>query len=168
VTGLARWLCSGGVIWCVGCGGAPALSPEVKQDLGNLYIAYHFFYGDMGRAPRDAEELLAYESPAAESLTRNAESQTRARNALSSGEYVVIWNAVLKPEAEQNAGFVLMYHKDTPIRGGAVCYQDGKVKVLMPDEFEKAPKAQVATGAGLKPVPAPSGRAEKSGEPGAG
>ena len=38
-----------------------------------------------------------------------------------------------------------MYHKDVPEKGGLVCYQDGKVVELTPEEFKQAPKAQVVS-----------------------
>jgi hypothetical protein len=128
---------------CIGCGESKQ-QLETKRDLQHIVLAYHNFHSDRGRGPHDAAELSAYEDPNARSLPGNAATQSGARKALQSGDYVVIWDVELLLPAERNSGKVLAYHRDVPEKGGVVGYQDGLVAVLTREEFERAPKSQPA------------------------
>lgn len=141
MVGVARRWCILGLIACAGCGESKQ-QIETKRDLSYIALAYHKFYADRGRGPHDMEELLVYEDQAARTLPGNAAAQSRARKALNSGNYVVIWDVEILLPAERNSGKILAYHRDVPERGGVVAYQDGSVAVLTREEFERVPKAQ--------------------------
>ncbi|VTR95218.1 unnamed protein product [Gemmata massiliana] len=66
------------------------------------------------------------------------------RRIMQSSDYVIIWDVELLTPGERNAGKILAYHRDTPEKGGSVCYQDGVVTVLAREEFERTPKGQPA------------------------
>ncbi|MBN9517012.1 hypothetical protein J0H58_00605 [bacterium] len=110
----------------------------------DIALAYHNFHSDRGRAPHNAEELLAYEDPAARSLPGNATTQSGSRKALQSGNYIVIWDVELLLPAEKNSGKILAYHRDVPEKGGVIAYQDGFIATVTREEFERTPKAQPA------------------------
>src|SRR5438105_3643356 len=59
----------------VGAGGDAKAVLETKRDLAHIGLTYHIFYADRGRGPHNAEELLAYQDPAAGSLPGNAAAQ---------------------------------------------------------------------------------------------
>lgn len=141
MTVVTRWAWAVVILLCLGCGESKQ-HLEAKGDLQSVVLAYHNFYSDRGRGPHNAEELMEYKDPAAASLPVNAAAQSRARKALQSGDYVVIWDVEILPRAERNAGMVLAYHRDVPEKGGTVCYQDGEAATLTREEFVRAPKSQ--------------------------
>jgi hypothetical protein len=128
-----------GVLICVGCGDERKALLNVKRDIQSICVTYDCFIHDRGRSPHDATELQAWEDP----IPSNADLQDRARKALQSGNYVVIWDAAIHPNAEQRSRIVLIYGKDVPNKGGSVCYQDATVAVLTREEFERAAKSEV-------------------------
>lgn len=141
VAAITRWACAIGFLACIGCGESKR-QLQTKHDLQSIVLAYHNFHADRGRGPHNADELLAYEDPAAGSLPMNATAQVDARKALKSGKYVVVWDVEILLPAEKNSGKVLAYERDVPQKGGVVCYQDGVVAVLTREEFDRAAKSQ--------------------------
>ena len=139
-----RWASLICLLICSGCGRESRTLSETKHDLTCIVLHYHQFHSDRGRGPHNAEELLGYEDPAADSVPGNAESQKRARDALRSGKYVVIWDVELLVPAEKNAGKILAYYSDVPQKGGVVCYQDGVAAELTREQFQQTPKSQPA------------------------
>lgn len=137
---IARWVCVLGSLAGAGCGESRE-QIERKRDLLEIVLFYHSFHDTRGRSPHSAEELLAYEDPHARSLPGNAATQSVAKSALRSGNYVVIWDAEFLKPAERNSGKILAYHRDVPEKGGMARYQDGVHAVLTREEFERAPKA---------------------------
>jgi hypothetical protein len=150
VAAIARWVCMVGVLTCAGCGGESRELLETKRDLHRIGLAYHIFHADRGRGPHNADELLAHE-PGALFLPTNATAQSDVRNALQSGNYVVIWDVAIQTPGEKNSGKVLAYRRDVPEKGGAVCYQDGSVRVLTREEFHRAPRASARSDTPSRP-----------------
>jgi hypothetical protein len=146
MTEITRWICMIIVVACMGCdqSNQQLKQLEMKHDLQAIVLTYHLFDAARGRSPLNANELLDYEDPEASYLPGNADTQSSARKALQSGNYVVVWKVKLLGTAEMNAGKVLAYHRDVPEKGGHVCYQDGEAAVLTREEFERAPKSQPA------------------------
>ncbi len=142
---ITRWALMAGLLTSAGCGESKQ-QLEMKLDLQHIGMAYHNFYSSHDRGPHNADELIAYEDPAARSMPGNAATQTGVRKALRSGNYVVIWDVELLLPAERNSGMILAYHREVPDKGGVVCYQDGLVATLTREEFERAPKSQPKTG----------------------
>lgn len=141
---ITRWALMIGSLANAGCGGSKH-KLETELDLQYIGKAYHNFHLSHERGPHSADELIAYEDPAARSMPGNAATQTGVRKALRSGNYVVIWNVGLVLPAEHNSGKILAYHRDVPEKGGLVCYQDGFVATLTREEFERTPKSQPKT-----------------------
>ncbi|MCE9562413.1 MAG: hypothetical protein K8U57_10200 [Planctomycetes bacterium] len=142
MTAIFRLVIALGVVFCVGCGGESKVQLERKRDLMHIVLAYHNFFGGKDRGPHSAEELVAFEDIAAKATPANAESESQAKKALQSGNYVLIWDVTLESQGELNKGKILGYHRDVPEKGGAVCFQDGMVKILTREEFERTPKSQ--------------------------
>ena len=64
-----------------------------------------------------------------------------AMEGMTSGKYIVYWNADLDKLPTNPSTTVVGYYKDVPMAGGPVVTADWSVKDMTPDQFKAAPKA---------------------------
>ncbi|MCI0464632.1 MAG: hypothetical protein L0Z62_47510 [Gemmataceae bacterium] len=95
-------------------------------------FAYHEYHAAKNQSPRSIEDLRDQASKFPE-----------LADAIRSGQFVVIWNAVLNPDGNENDKYVLGYEKQVPERGGLVLRGGGVVERMTPEVFAKTPAMQV-------------------------
>lgn len=113
----------------VGCGGTPPSGSQFdmsgQQKMGELMELLSSAQLTLKRPPANIKEL-----------EKCARAGPFAFEAVSKGDFVVVWKATL---GQGNA--VVAYQKDVPAQGGWVILQDRTVKTMTAVEFQAAPKA---------------------------
>jgi len=104
-----------------------------------LDLAYHEFYSANQRGPKDVDELQGFKAPALSGLARNSngEELNSIFKKIENGEIVVVWNAILSDDGNENEKYVLAHEKSAPESGGLVVMGSGSVRRLSAEEFAK-------------------------------
>lgn len=113
----------------IGCGGPPPSGSQfdmsTRQRIGELMELLSSAQLSLKRPPANVKELERY-----------ARAGPFAFEAVTKGEFVVIWNANLG-----QGKAVVAYEKNVPTQGGWVVLQDRELKQMTAAEFQAAPKA---------------------------
>jgi hypothetical protein len=106
-----------------------------KGEIIRLGLAYHFFHANHGASPSNLKDL----EPA------KREFPDIARE-IEDGQFVVIWNAKLNRDGNENDKFVLAYPKEAEEKGGQVLLGGGSFQELTAEAFRGMPKAETLKG----------------------
>jgi hypothetical protein len=110
---------------------SPAERLKVENELKQIVLAYHDYWGNNNKGPSRIDELYQFlDGP-----------QSGPSQGLASGKYVVYLNATLASMTQGTSNTILAYYKDTPTAGGPVAMADGTAKALTAQDFQAAPKA---------------------------
>ncbi len=112
--------------------GCQARSRARMAEIQQFGFAYHEYHAAKKQSPRSIEDLRDQVSKFPE-----------LADDIRSGQFVVIWNAVLNPDGNENDKYVLGYEKQVPERGGLVLRGGGVVEKMTPEVFAKIPALQV-------------------------
>lgn len=120
------------VVLLPGCGGGKKQDKGAdapRLELMKFALAYHEFADQNRKGPARLDDLQKKRSefPAAAKLIQD-------------GGFVVIWNAVLFPNSDENDKHVLGYEKAVPDKGGLVLLGGGTIQQMTAEEFKKTPK----------------------------
>jgi hypothetical protein len=107
-----------------GCGGGDA---KARNDVAEVGMAYHTFYDQQKKGPKDATELAVQLKEPVAKLLRE-------------GQIVIIPSVDLK-EYHGKTDIVVAYDKDVSTKGGYVAMTDGSVQKMTAEQFGKATKA---------------------------
>ena len=88
--------------------------------------------------PKDVDEFRTFKAPGMSFVAMNSgEEQTAIFKEIEDGEIVMVWNADLFDDANQNDKYVLAYEKSVPESGGVVVMGGGSALRLSAEEFAK-------------------------------
>ncbi len=110
-----------------GCGQRRAL---FEHELKGLGMQYHSYYAEYGRAPANAEELRQFKPPFGD-----LGELSMAWNAIESGEFKLVWNALLDKNTNENEKYVLGFERQTAERGGLVMMGDCSLRQVTAEQF---------------------------------
>ena len=98
-----------------------------KHELKQIGLQYHEFADKNKKGPKDQEEFANFKNPSGRTVSK----------ILKTGKYVVLWDVdVVRGTDRGNK--ILAYVKSAAENFGIVCFQDGSVRKLSKDEFDKA------------------------------
>jgi len=125
------WLVCAMSLPCLsGCG---ADHTARKMELAKFALEYHEFNAAHGAAPARLDDLKERSSAFPNVYTQ-----------IEDGRLVVIWNAKLSHDGNENENYVLAYEKTVPEKGGWVIRAGGSVRRMTAEEFQKLPKIEQA------------------------
>src|SRR5262245_56798676 len=104
-----------------GCGRTSNVEMKEVHSFG---MAYHFYNAEKDRPPQQVEDLEA----------QSSEVPTLYKQ-IQQGEFIVVWNAALCPDGNENDKYVLGYEKGVPDSGGYVLLGGGFVTRMTPEQF---------------------------------
>ncbi len=105
-----------------------------KHSLRELAFLYHNYHHVYRRSPSNLEDLLRYEEQAG-SMSGTSLATAMVRE----GRFILIWDAVLFPDGEENEKYVLGYEADVSQQGGLVM-RGGSVYSMSAEAFHRLPK----------------------------
>jgi hypothetical protein len=116
-----------------------------KVEIQQFALAYHNYHAAEGVSPARVEDLAD-----------SSEAFPNLYEQIRRGEFVVIWDAVLGRDGDENDKYVLGYEKNVPEQGGWVLRGGGSVRQVTPEQFRSLPKIKTTdNGAGEAPDKSP-------------
>jgi len=103
---------------------------------------YHLYYEANRSAPSNVEALESFTTEGHISIyPSNDESE--AYRMVRDGQLVVIWNAVIVDDGEENDRYVLAYERDVPENGRLVLTGGGAVRKVTADQLNALPRFRI-------------------------
>lgn len=114
---------------------------RLEHDLKVFALLYHEYNAEHDRAPSGLADLESFARKHAVGIDlSDMYDAPRAFDMIRDGRFVVIWDAVLLSDGDENDKYVLGYESNVPEGGGLVMYAGGSVRYVTAEEFEALPR----------------------------
>jgi hypothetical protein len=113
----------------------------LEYDLKKFALLYHEYNAAHDRSPSSLDDLEAFTPE--DTLGINPPETydaPRAFEMIRSGRFIIIWDAELLPDGDQNEKYVLGYERNASEDGGLVMRAGGSVRYLTAEQFKALPK----------------------------
>jgi hypothetical protein len=121
------------VVLLSGCGQGSSTSAVAKKDVQSFGLAYVEFLGEKKASPKGIDDLAAKKS-----------TFGKLPDQIKDGTFVVVWNATLSQNGNENDKLVIGHEKNAADKGGLVLFGGGTVEQLTADAFKKETVAKSA------------------------
>lgn len=121
------------IILLSGCGQGTPASAVAKKDVQSFGLAYVEFLGEKKTAPKGIDDLASKKA-----------TFGKLPDQIKDGAFVVVWNATLGQNGNENDKLVIGYEKNAADKGGIVLFGGGTVEQLTAEAFKKEKIAKAA------------------------